>query len=168
MPQVRKKKDFDKKRVEFDSKTPAFVKNDRAKREAARKRKKRNRIIIRVVVILVCCLLIACVGGYAYLYSTDAFKIEHVQVNGVKHLTDDEINQLINIPEDATLLKVDSETIEKRLKRDAWIQDVSIIPSFPDTLTINITERPITAIVEVPISSAEKTYRNWAISADHM
>ncbi|MDO5426364.1 MAG: cell division protein FtsQ/DivIB [Coriobacteriia bacterium] len=40
--------------------------------------------------------------------------------------------------------------------------------SFPNTLVINVTERSVTAIVEVPVSSSDKTMRNWAISSDHM
>lgn len=41
---------------------------------------------------------------------------------------------------------------------------------FPHTLVINVTERDITAIVEVPTTSnsANKSVREWAISADHM
>ena len=31
-----------------------------------------------------------------------------------------------------------------------------------------MTERNVTAIVEVPVSSSDKTIRNWAISSDHM
>ena len=44
---------------------------------------------------------------------------ENVEVNGVEHLTDDEMNQLADIPDDTTLLKVDTDIIAKRLKRDA-------------------------------------------------
>ncbi len=40
--------------------------------------------------------------------------------------------------------------------------------AFPNTLVINVTERAITAIVEVPTSDSDSSKRNWAISADHM
>lgn len=168
MPKLRTKNDINMDNVEFDTKTPHNVKQDIIKRSQASKKKKRNRIIRRIIIIFFLIALASVIGAYAYFYVTDSFTIQNVEINGVKHLTQDEMNQLIDIPENTTLLKVDSETISKRLKRDAWIKDVTITPKFPSTLVIDITERDISAIVEVPSSSKEKAVRNWAISADHM
>lgn len=170
MPKVRSKKDIDMNKVEFDTKTPHNVQQDQLRRSKVRKKKKRNKIIRRFVVIFLLLIIAACIGAYAYFYATDSFKIQNIKINGVSHLTQDEMDQLIDIPEDATLLKVDTDTIVKRLKRDAWIKDVQIGMEFPSTLVINITERDIAAIVEVPTTTTatDKQVRNWAISSDHM
>lgn len=168
MPVKRRKNKIDMNQVEVDTKTPANVKREKAKRVEARAKKKKISIIRNIILILIGVLVVAFVVLYAYFYTTDSFKIENIQVNGVKHLTDDEMSQLMAIPDDTTLLKVDTDTISKRLKRDAWIQNVDIVLSFPDTLVINVTERTITSVVEVPVSASDKTVRQWAISSDHM
>lgn len=168
MPKVRSKKDIDMRNVEFDTKTPHNVQQDQLRRNQQRKKKKRNRILRRVIIIFVLLIIATCVGAYSYFYFTDSFKIQDVKINGVNHLTQDEMDQLIDIPDGETLLKVDTDTIIKRLKRDAWIKDVQILPQFPSTLVINITERDIAAVVEVPSTTKDKQVRNWAISADHM
>lgn len=119
MPNMRKKNKVDMSDVEFDTKNPTLVKREKAKRKEDRKKRKRFRVIRNVILVIVAVLLVSLIGSYIYLYSTDAFPIENVQVNGVEHLTDDEMSQLMDIPEDTTLLKVDTEIIKKRLKRDA-------------------------------------------------
>lgn len=173
MPTKRNKK-LDLPEIEVDTKNPTIVKQEQAKRKQRAKKVKRNRRIRNLIIVLVSLVIVAMVGAYAYFYVTDSFEIKNVEVNGVSHLTDDEIQQLIDLPEDTTLLKVDTDVIKKRLKRDAWIKDVDIVLSFPHTLIINVSERAITAIVEVPTSkstsqgSMDSNVRNWAISADHM
>lgn len=119
MPNMRKKNKVDMSDVEFDTKNPTLVKREKAKRKEKRKKRKKFRFVRNFILIIVGVLVVGFVAAYIYFYSTDAFPIEDVQINGVVHLTDDEMAQLTNIPEDTTLLKVDTEIIKKRLKRDA-------------------------------------------------
>ena len=160
MPQMRKKGQIDMNKVEFDTKNPTTVKRQKAQRAEKREQRKKFRLIRNVILVLLGLGVVGFIAAYIYFYSTDAFPVTEVKVNGVEHLTDDEISQLTDIPEDTTLLKVDTDTITKRLKRDAWIQDVDIVLSFPNTLVINVTERAITAIVEVPTSESDSSKRN--------
>lgn len=149
------------------------------KEKRKQKRKKRKRLkVLKVFIITLISLLIACgIAAYVYFYYTDSFKIENVQINGVEHLTNEEMEKLADIPKDTTLLKVDIDTIKRRLKMDAWIHDCDVVLSFPNTLVINVKERNIASIVEVPtptskINTNQKNkdtiVRNWAISADHV
>ena len=119
MPNMRKKNKVDMSDVEFDTKNPTSVKREKAKSKERRKKHRRFRIIRNTIIILISIVVVSFIGAYIYAYSTDAFPLENVQINGVSHLTDDEMSQLTNIPEETTLLKVDTETIKKRLKRDA-------------------------------------------------
>ena len=118
MPQMRNKK-LDMNNIEFDTKNPTLVKEQQAKRKADRKKKKRNKIIRNIVIIFTVIIVACAVGFYIYFLSTDSFKIDHVEYRGVEHLTNEEMDQLVNLEEGTTLLKVDSDTIIKRLKRDA-------------------------------------------------
>ncbi|MDO5329433.1 MAG: FtsQ-type POTRA domain-containing protein [Coriobacteriia bacterium] len=146
-----------------------------------RKKKKRKIKALRVFIItLIILILLSAGAGYFYLCYTDAFPITRVQINGADHLTEDEMLKLANVSDEDTLLKVDTEIIKTRLKLDAWIEDVEIVRAFPNTLVLNVKERTITAIVEVPTSIQNSktttqgstmttgTVRNWAISKDHM
>lgn len=125
------------------------------------KRSKKPLIVLGIVFAVV----VALVVGVVVLFQSPVFVIEDVQVRGADHLTQTEIDQLVVVPEGATLLTVDAEAIERSLKRDAWVQSVSVSREFPATLGVNVTERPVGAIVEVPVGTAQ-TIQRWAISPD--
>lgn len=112
-------------------------------------------------------IIVALIGGWAALYNSPAFTIQNVEVEGVEHLTADEMSQLANVPTDTTLLRVDTETIRNRLKQTAWVEDVTVTRKFPDTIKITVTEREIEAIVEIPNRSGSST-KKWAIAKDHI
>ncbi|MBQ9001801.1 MAG: FtsQ-type POTRA domain-containing protein [Eggerthellaceae bacterium] len=134
---------------------------DRMKRakQSSRQHFLRIGVIAAVVVALI-------VGGVA-LYNSPLFAIANVEVKGVEHLTSDEMAQLANVPKDTTLLRVDTATIEKRIEQNAWVADAQVNRVFPDTLEINVTERGVFAVVEVP-TSAGASIKRWAIASDHM
>lgn len=136
-------------------------------REQRNKRARRSyrRYVIRFVVAVV--LLVALVVGAIGLYYSDAFTIETITVTGVEHLTASEMEQLANVQEGTTLLRVDTSEIEERLLEDAWVEEVTVKRSFPDTLEIIVTERTIAAVVEVPSEDASTT-QDWAIASDGM
>jgi cell division protein FtsQ len=52
------------------------------------------------------------------------------------------------------------------MMKNAWIEDVSIKRAFPNTLVIDVTERKVAAIVEIPTSSGDSV-KQWAIAEDH-
>ena len=69
-------------------------------------------------------VIVALVAGWAALYNSPAFSISSVQVNGVEHLTSDEMTQLAAVPSDTTLLRVDTDTSATRVKQSSWVKDV--------------------------------------------
>ena len=137
------------------------------RRSERRERAKENsrRYLVRVFIGIG--IIVALIGGWAALYNSPAFTIQNVEVEGVEHLTADEMSQLANVPTDTTLLRVDTETIRNRLKQTAWVEDVVVTRKFPDTIKITVTEREIEAIVEIPNRSGSAT-KKWAIAKDHI
>lgn len=115
--------------------------------------------------MLVALLIVGLVGGGFFLYNSKVFSIEQVDFNGAEHLTDEEMNLLANIPPNANLLNVNVSRLSDNLLADAWIESVSVNRAFPHTLEVNVTEREVAAIVEVP-SGDGSTTKDWAISAD--
>lgn len=117
--------------------------------------------MLGIVIIVVLALVVAWVA----LSNSTVLRIEKIEAVGVEHLTADEIEQLAAVPDDATLLNVDSAAIQQNLMQDAWIESVEINRIPPNTLRLKINERAIAAVVKVPSANA-KTTRRWAISAD--
>ncbi len=133
---------------------------DRAKRL----RKSARRYVLSVVLIIV--VAVAAVGGFAVVYNSSLFTVENVTVSGVEHLTSDEMAQLANVPADTTLLRLDTDTIANRVKANAWVDDVKVKRVFPNTVELDVTEREVAAIVEIPTNSGSSV-KQWAIAKDH-
>ena len=137
---------------------------DRAAR-AERTRQSYQRYVRRVLFAIILVIVLAL--AFLILYNSSAFTIESVSVSGCEHLTTTEMEELANVPEGTTLLRVDTGSIKSRLLEDAWVEDVSIQRSFPNTLKIVVTERTIAAVVDVPTEDASDT-QEWAIASDGM
>ena len=147
---------------DFDSKSVAQIRRE-ARREQAKQTSRRRMLAIVAAIGVVVVLL----AGWAALYNSPAFTIRNVEVNGVEHLTSDEMAQLANVPSDTTLLRVDTATVKRRVEQNAWVAEANVELVFPDTLRINVTEREVYAVVEIPTSGATAV-KQWAISSDRV
>ncbi len=149
------------------SKTIAQVDKERrrSKRvDTAERAKKASRVPLIVIGSIVCVIIITVVALFL-MSRTDALEIESVDIKGADHLTQQELNALASIPQGATLLNVDSDSIIKSLMRDSWVESVDVNRVFPSTLEIIIHEREVGAVVEVP-SGNTLTIQNWLLSKD--
>ena len=127
----------------------------------------RARRRMRLTIVGVLLFIILAILGAGAVYRSDLFAIEFLSVKGVRHLTAAEMTALAAVPEDTTLLRVDTDDIRDRLLTDAWVKDVAIQRILPSTLEITITEREIAAVVEISNTDAS-AIRRWAISDDSM
>ena len=131
----------------------------RAKERAKRNRRRYLIYILRIAAVIVG--IVAIVFGAIFLYRSDAFSIENVKVTGVSHLTDQEISQLAAVPDDSTLLRLDTAGIIERLETHPWVESATIHRQIPDTIEIEITERTPAAAVYINEGSI------WVISTDN-
>ncbi|MCD8316191.1 MAG: FtsQ-type POTRA domain-containing protein [Eggerthellaceae bacterium] len=134
-------------------------------RRLAKQRRTNRRT--RVILIIILVLVIVLGGGGVALYFSPLFKIDTVQVNGSEHLTTADMQGLLSLSSGATLLNVDTNAIKNSVERDAWVEEASVERTFPSTLTIDITERQIAAVVEI-ISDTQGNVQDWAIASDGM
>lgn len=144
--------------------TSASVRELREADREKRVRKSARRYLWRAVMAVV--VVVAVAVGAVAVYNSPLFTIRNVTVNGVEHLTSAEMAQLAAVPADTTLMKVDADKIANRLKASAWVQDVKVNRIFPDTLELDVTEREVAAIVEIPTNSGSAV-KSWAIAKDH-
>ncbi|QKF07926.1 FtsQ-type POTRA domain-containing protein [Berryella wangjianweii] len=131
--------------------------------ERAQQRSRALALRVGIAVGVAAVLLVA----FLVLRSSSVFSIDNVSVKGVEHLTSTEMAQLAGVPAGATLLDVDAGAIERRIKRNAWVKSVSVSRGFPHTLNIDVVERTVAAVVEVPAADA-RTTKLWAISSDRL
>lgn len=149
------------------SKTIAQVDKERrrSKRiDTAERAKKASRVPLIVIGSIVSVIIITVVALFL-MSRTDALEIESIDIKGADHLTQQELNALASVPQGATLLNVDSDSIIKSLMRDSWVESVEVNRVFPSTLEIVIHEREVGAVVEVP-SGNTQTIQNWLLSKD--
>lgn len=130
---------------------------------AARMRSHYNRHVRRILTVLGA--LVAAVVLYAILYVSGAFPITQVTVNGCEHLTNEQVAEAAAVPADSTLLRVDDAGIIARLEDQAWVESAGVTRIPPGTLQLDIRERTIKAVVQVP-SHDGADIDDWAIASD--
>ena len=130
---------------------------------AARMQSRYNRYVRRVLVVMGA--LLALVVLYAVLYFAGAFPVTRVTVNGATHLTNEEVAEIAAVPSDSTLLRVDTGAIVSRLEGNAWVQDAGVTKIPFGTLQLDVRERTIKAVVQVP-SKDGSALEDWAIASD--
>lgn len=119
----------------------------RAEQRAKRQRWQYLRYIARIAIVIAVILLV--IFGSIFIYRSDLFHVNNVQVNGSAHLTSQEITSIAAVSDDSTLLRLDSKGIKERLEDNAWVQNAAIHRVFPDTIVIDITEREPGAVVKI-------------------
>jgi cell division protein FtsQ len=117
-----------------------------------------------IVLVILAVLAIAAV----LIYQSSLFTITQVRVVGAQRLTSEYLTQLAAVPAGSTELRIDTAGIEQRLTSDPWVQSASIQREFPSTIVLSITERPITARVQIYPDAGSTQTTEWLISGDGM
>ncbi|NTU89516.1 MAG: FtsQ-type POTRA domain-containing protein, partial [Actinobacteria bacterium] len=87
------------------------------------------------------------------IYLSPLFTVESVSVTGESYLTEQEILDLADVPDDATLLRFDKKDVLARLEENPWIEDATIKRKLFSGLELRISERVFAALVQVPIDA---------------
>ena len=130
---------------------------ERAER-AARARRRYLSYVLKIAAVVAAVLVL--VFGSIFVYRSNLLDVRAVTVSGVEHLTDQEVTQLAAVPDDSTLLRLDTEGICSRLEEHPWVQSATISRQFPHTIKIQVTERTPSAAVKISSKSI------WVVSTD--
>jgi cell division protein FtsQ len=103
---------------------------------AKRARAKYRRYIIRIAIAVLSVLVVF--FGAIFIYRSNLFLIKNVQVEGTSHLTSQEITEIAAVPDDATLLRLDSAGIKERLESQAWVAEAHVHRVLPDGIVLTI------------------------------
>lgn len=105
---------------------------------------------MRVVALVAAGLAaLALVGLVAFfvLRGSSAFAIAQVEVESTEHVSQEDIQKLVQVPAGSTLLNVDTSALEADLRRNPWVASVSFERAFPSTLRMTITEQDVDMLV---------------------
>lgn len=134
------------------------IRASRAAERAARARKRYLSYVLKLGAVVATVLVV--VFGSIFIYRSNLLAINTVTVSGAEHLTDQEVTQLAAVPDDSTLLRLDSAGICERLQEHPWVQSATVVRQFPNSIKIQITERTPSAVVKISSKSI------WVISTD--
>ncbi|MFZ2755638.1 MAG: FtsQ-type POTRA domain-containing protein, partial [Atopobiaceae bacterium] len=81
------------------------------------------------------------------LSNTPVFTVDTVETDATQHISADAIAKLAKVDQGVTLLNVDQGAIQQNLRKNPWVESVSIEREFPDTLKIVVNERKVGAVV---------------------
>lgn len=106
-----------------------------------------------VVVGVLAALVVAGVIVVSVLARTSAFTIQSIDTQATDHLTAENIARLAKVERGATLLNIDTDTVEQNLEKNPWVGSVRIRREFPDRLRIEVTERRVSYVVAMASGS---------------
>lgn len=107
------------------------------KRRMKKKRKIRRYKRIRALIITICFFI----GIYFFLTKTPIFAIKNFSINGNNQLKKVDIVNTSGIYKGENIFKIDKEKASNKLKNMAYIEDVIIKRSLPNTIKIDIKEK---------------------------
>jgi cell division protein FtsQ len=117
----------------------------RDEREQRQKAMARRRTGIGVAAAVVVFLVL---WGLVALWRAPILPISKVDVVGNSHLTTAQVTKLAAVPRDATLMRFDAKAAEERIKRNPWIESVTISRKFPNAAVVTVVERRAAAVID--------------------
>lgn len=119
--------------------------------------KKKNRFKKKSYIFTLFRVLFTLVGfgilstGVLFLYEillvSPYFRLEKVDVVGLRYLAKEELISSLPLSMNTSLLKLDIDALKKRIKLNPWIRRVNVLRVFPRTLKIELEERIPTAMI---------------------
>ena len=113
------------------------------------------------IVAAVAAGLVAIAVAAVVIVNSPLFAATQVTVNGSEHVPQAAAQQLVKVPDGATLFNIDKNEILDALKANPWVMDVDIERAYPHGLTITPVERAVKAIAFITADNIA-----WAIGED--
>ena len=111
-----------------------------AERRQRHQRANLARVVLLAVGALAALAVVALVALFA-LRDSSVFRITSIDYEPTEHISAEDVQNLARVPAGATLLNVDTSSIEAELRKNPWVGSVSFDRAFPNTLRISIQEQ---------------------------
>jgi cell division septal protein FtsQ len=95
-------------------------------------------------------LLVAAAGwlGYSATLGAELLQIAGVDVQGVKHISEAELKEIVGVFTGQNIFRVDLGTAVRRAQANGWVREARIHRSLPNRITLVVTERVPYAILD--------------------
>ena len=97
--------------------------------------------------MLALALVVVLGAGAAVVVNSGLFAVTDVVVNGSDHIPQQTAEQLVAIPEGATLFNVSDEEVASALLKNPWVTGVDLERRFPHTIVVTPREREVLELV---------------------
>lgn len=102
-------------------------------------------LLLGATVAAITCLVLF--AAYGFLGRSDFFQITSITIEGNRILDRQEILKLSGIDIHSNLVTVRNPKVRERLKKNEWIEDVTLKKNWPDQLIIEVRERKPVALL---------------------
>ncbi|MET7682224.1 FtsQ-type POTRA domain-containing protein [Streptomyces sp. NPDC005423] len=103
---------------------------------------------LRMIVVLACAVLLSGIGAVWLLYGSPWLRVARVSVSGTGVLTPAQVRAAADVPVGATMISIDTDAIEARLRRRLpRIDGVDVVRSWPHGIGLRVTERTPVLVV---------------------
>src|SRR5256714_9948594 len=83
---------------------------------------------------------------FLFLLAQPAFRPQHVQVSGLRHLTAAQIRSALSLPPDRNIFFLSQAELAQRVQALPWVRSAAVSLALPDRVTVAVTEwRPSAA-----------------------
>lgn len=110
-------------------------------------KKRKKRVDSSRIIIALSFLFMIIIGLYTFLNS-DIFNIKNIQIQGNNKVSDEIIEQYLDVKYDKNIFIYSTNKIKKSLEQNTYIETVSIKKIFPNTIQVNINEKGIVALIK--------------------
>ncbi len=114
----------------------------------------------RVAFVALAVVIALAIGGLV-IVNAPIFAATDIRYVASEHVSQETIEQLVNLDDGTTLLNVDISAIEEALEQNPWVSGVTVEREFPHTITITPVERAVAAIVYIAADNVA-----WALGDD--
>lgn len=108
--------------------------------------KKKRQTVFRLVKWTSLVLII--IGAIIFTIMSPIFNVKNIKVEGNSYLSEDQIISLSRIEIENNMFKYNKKEIIKNIKENAYIENVEVKRSIPDTIEIKITERKTSFMIQ--------------------
>lgn len=131
-------------------------KEDKKRKEKAKEKKKKAPSSLRffsfkkiilwfITTFLVSAFMLSFAFGFYrltnYVINHPYFEVKNISIEGITHLTYDDITQLSGLQEGNSSFRVHINDVQARILQNPWIENVHITRMLPDAFHLEITER---------------------------
>jgi hypothetical protein len=123
-----------------------------------RKKPSKTKWLVRSLELLFVLFLIGVFGYFFidYTKQSNEFNVRNIEINGLQHLSQDDIFEITEIDPDDNVLYLDIDLIQEKIELLPYVKSCQVTQIFPDTVKIDIVER-------VPFASLHLNSRAYAI-----